>query len=127
MSQLTLQITAGYGGAGSIAGTHDVLPYWISVTNDQGHPATGLSSNFTIKTLETPPGSPEEVELGFDWAPEMWPGFYEANILLAEGELWRKGIYVLGITVSQATLGSLYPPKLLASNNGQALLRIAVS
>jgi hypothetical protein len=127
MAQLTLQIAAGYGGAGSLAGTSDVLPYWISVTNDQGKAATGLSNNFAVKTLQTPPGPAEEVEFGWDWAPENWPGFYEANILPKDGKTWRKGTYMLGIIVGKPTFGSLYPPKILGSDNGQALLRIIVN
>jgi hypothetical protein len=125
MSRLNVEVKPGFSGISE--GSTDIESFLISVTNDQGKPVTDLADKLQVKTLAKPPNAAGDLALGFDYAEELWPGFYRAMISPPGGETWKSGFYVLGFVFKEVTFGSLYPLQILGSNNGQALMVVHVS
>jgi hypothetical protein len=125
MARLNVEVRPGFSGISE--GSTGIEPFWISVTTDQGKPATNLSNNLQIKTLEKPPDAVGELALAFGYAEEFWGGFYRALVSPQQGHTWKSGFYVLGFVFKEPTFGSLYPPQILGSNNGQALWIVHVA
>jgi hypothetical protein len=124
MARLNVEVTPGFT---QITADHsDIEPVWLTVTTAEGKPATNLGNRLNVVTLDKPPNAVGDLELGWNYAAEQYPGFYRALISPAGNETWKKGFYVIGFVFTEPTLGSLYPPKILASNNGQALLFVHV-
>jgi hypothetical protein len=83
MAKLTLEIVPGNKYASSIVGTDTIILYWISVTDDQGAPAIGLSNHFTVETLAiTWPTHGQRIVLNGGQAVERAPGFYLVGLPL---------------------------------------------
>jgi hypothetical protein len=105
----------------SFAGTDNVLPYWISVTNEGGAPVTGLETHFTLETLYGPPPGYPRVVFNGGQAWERAPGYYIVGLLPATPGVpsphpyWQQGTYVLGIRVRRRR-------RWIGTDSGQALL-----
>lgn len=104
MSKLTLEIVPGYAMPPWLAGTDNILAYWISVTNDGGGPVEGLGGNFTVETLSITWPNRQRIVFNGGQAWERAPGYYIVGLLPDKSypdRNWLTATYVLGIGVKR--------------------------
>ncbi len=122
MSLLRLEVTQ----TGGVVNKADDHVLWVSVADDQGKPVTDLkTNNFKVATLQK--AIPTAADIEVEFAHPKYGGFYEVRVRPSSGNTWEQGQYVLGLTAHRATLVTFYPPQLLGSDDGQALVRVSVT
>jgi hypothetical protein len=122
VSKLTLEIVPGYEMPSWLAGSDEILLYWISVTNNGGGPVAGLASNFTVETLRIGYPASQRIVFNGGQAVERSPGYYLVGLLPEKpgpNPRWVPATYVLGIRVRRRR-------RFIGTDVGQALLSFTV-